>query len=232
MTRIFPFWPTLMLVLSAVGFFVLLAVAVPEALVRSAKYSAQASNEDKVSLFMRLVYPSIAADLKLSPSEGSVPLHEDAAFTRVDQKIREFAAGTHIVKVKIFDSTGQVVYSSNPAQLGERFTEGTEAILHASRGRAFSDVTFRDKFLGYSGQLSNVAIVSSYLPVRDEQRNIVGIAEIYSERTEVFQEITYDKAKILSMLVIGFALLGAMCTWVLWSMYLRTRETIEDQAQA
>lgn len=231
MKQMFPVRLCLMLATAAVCFFTVLAWMVPQALEMSARNSAQASNEDKVTLFMRMVYPSIASDLNLVPSKASVPLRNPESFNRVDKKIRDFVAATHIVKVKIFDPTGQVIYSADPKQIGQMFTEGTEAMLHASRGRAFSDVTFRETFLGYSGELSNVVIVSSYLPVRDNERNIVGIAEIYSERTEVFHQIEFDQAKILSVLVVGFAFLGALTFWVIWSMYLRLREVIEDKAQ-
>ena len=231
MKLVFPVRSGLLLVVSAVAFFSLLVMIVPQSLEMSARNSAETSNEDKVTLFMRLVYPSIASDLNLAPGIASKPLLDPDTFLRVDQKIRAFVDGTHIVKVKIFDMTGQVIYSANPAQVGEMFQEGTEAILHASRGRAFSDVTFRDTFVGYSGELHDVAIVSSYLPVRDDERNIVGVAELYTERTEIFEQIAYDREKIISVLIMGFALLGAMCSWVLWLMYLRLRETIEDRAQ-
>lgn len=230
--EVFPRRSGLVLFAFTVAFFVLLAVLIPHALEKAAKNSAQASNEDKAILFMRMVYPSIAADLSLERSKPSVPLRDPARFKRVDKVIRDFVAGTHLVKVKIFDITGQVVYSSNPDQIGKPFQEGTEAILHASRGRSFSDVTYRDTFEGYSGEMRDVVIVSSYLPVRDAQRNIVGITEIYSERTEVFQKIAYDRARIISILVVGFSVLCALVVWVLWSMYLTVRETVEDQAQA
>lgn len=229
---VFPVRAGLLLFALSVAFFVLLSLAIPHALERAARNSAQASNEDKVTLFMRLVYPSIADELNLSPSKAAVPLHDPAAFERVDQKIRDFVAGTHLVKVKIFDATGQVVYSSNPDQIGKPFSEQTEAIQHALRGRGFSDVTFRDTFDGYSGEMRDVAIVSSYLPVRDDQRNIIGITEIYSERTDVFKEIDFDQTRIVSILVVGFALLGALVLWVMWSMYLVVRETVEDQAKS
>lgn len=230
--QIFPVRLGLVLAALAVSFFVVLALAVPYALQRAAQHSAQASNEDKVTLFMRVVYPSIADDLRLSPSKAAIPLHDPAVFERVDQEIRAFVQGTRLVKVKIFDATGVVVYSSDPRQIGQPFEEQTEAILHALRGRGFSDVTFRERFVGYSGELSDVAIVSSYLPIRDDQRNIVGITEIYSERTEVFRQIDYDRARLISVLVVGFAVLGALVVWVLWSMYLTVRETIEDQGKA
>lgn len=231
MKRILPLPAGLLLLVSALTLFLYLAYAIPEALEHSAKNSSQASNEDKVTLFMRLVYPSIAADLKLEGPDPVKPLTDPAAFERVDQRIREFVVGTHIVKVKIFAPSGLVVYSSDPKQIGAPFEEASEAILHASRGRAFSDVSVRDTFVGYSGELRNVTIVSSYLPVRDEERNIVGIAEIYSERTSVFQQIAFEQAKIVSVLIVGFAVLGAMCVWVFWTMYLRLRETLEDRVQ-
>lgn len=229
MQRVFPVRSGILLVVSAAAFFVFLAYIVTDALEMSARNSAETSNVDKVTLFMRLVYPSIAADLNLVPGIASKPLLDPDTFARVDQKIRAFVEDTHIVKVKIFDMTGQVIYSANPAQVGEMYNEGTEALLHASRGHPFSDVTFRDTFLGYSGEMRNVAIVSSYLPVRDIERNIVGVAELYTERTEIFDKIAFAEDTVNAVLIMGFALLCAAFSWIVWLMYVVVRDTLEDQ---
>ena len=99
----------------------------------------------------------------------------------IDAIVRRFVDNTDIVKVKIFNLEGRTIYSSYAKQLGED-KASTSGFRGASAGRPTTEMSFRESFIGFDGEIRKGHIVSSYLPVL-RSGQIVAIAEIYTDRT-------------------------------------------------
>jgi hypothetical protein len=99
----------------------------------------------------------------------------------VDMRVRRFAKGTDLIKVKIYNMQGLTVYSSDPAQLGED-KAGNKGFQAASQGRVASETNYRGKFGALDGELYQRNLVSSYVPVKGD-KGVEAVVEVYADRT-------------------------------------------------
>lgn len=220
---------TLGVALLAMLFFVLVMRLLPGALDLATKEATAASSQDVIMVFRNLVYPEIDADLDLAGNDMPMPL-AGAALGRVDQKVRAFVAGTKIAKLKIFCLKGSIIYSTDRTQIGDRFSEPNEAFLHATRGRSFSEIERKDRFDSVSGPISDAVLAATYVPIRDDSNSLVGVIEVYMDRTVVQRQIDSVKSEIMAVLIVGFAAMGAATFWAIWSQLVRFRASTRIEA--
>jgi len=117
------------------------------------------------------------------------------------QKIR----GLRVVKVKIYDLNGLTVYSTEPAQIGER-KSGNAGFQKARSGETVSELVFRDRFSATEQVIENRNMLSSYIPVRPAPgAPVEGVFEIYSDVTPLVASI--DRT--------GFTVMGGVTTLLL-----------------
>ncbi len=97
-------------------------------------------------------------------------------------------AGTAVVKVKLYNRDGLTVFSTDPAQLGEdkRANAGFRSAL---AGRPVSELTHRNSFDSFEGTLSDLDVVSSYVPVVLADGRVEGVVELYQDVTATLREI-------------------------------------------
>ena len=120
----------------------------------------------------------------------------------IDAIVRRFSRNTDIVKVKIFDVKGLTLYSSEPRQIGEDKSQ-TSGFINALAGKAVSELTARGSFRGFDGDLYDIDLVSSYVPVHEAGR-IVCIVEIYTNRTGEIRHTEQQLRELLHKLVPTF----------------------------
>lgn len=144
--------------------------------------------------------------------EAQVHPRENRRLREVDARVRQFAKGTDMVKVKIYNTKGLTVYSSDPAQLGED-KAANAGFQAAVRGRAASETTYRGKFGAFDGEVYQRNLVSSYTPVRAGQ-GIEAVAEIYTDRTASIEGVDAKIRKAWLYLGTGMTVSFAL-VWVL-----------------
>jgi diguanylate cyclase (GGDEF)-like protein len=89
---------------------------------------------------------------------------------------------TDVIKAKIYDRTGNTVFSSDPRQIGEN--KSTNAgFRSALDGRVASELTHRNTFDAFEGALSDLDVISSYVPIRRADGEIEGVFELYQNVT-------------------------------------------------
>jgi diguanylate cyclase (GGDEF)-like protein len=129
-----------------------------------------------------LVANESRADIELVKTVGNVlwPLYKDF-FTTADTlkiedlkehrrqleilaTVKELVKDSRVLKVKVFSPTTAVtLFSSEKKQIGERKHE-TKGLANAIAGRPHSVTDFREKFTAFSGPITNVHVVASYIP--------------------------------------------------------------------
>lgn len=121
-------------------------------------------------------------DIEAKVATKSNPLLGDA-----EMRVRRFAKGTDLVKVKIYNLQGLTVYSSDHAQIGEdkANNKGFQSAVH---GRVVSETNYRGKFGAFDGELYDRNLVSSYVPVRSSQ-GIEAVVEVYADRTSSIERV-------------------------------------------
>jgi two-component system, NarL family, sensor kinase len=126
---------TLMMRFVLTGFVALIAVALVTALVSRNVGTDQAIDDAK-----RVTWISsqgvVAPELTQDVLEGRA-----AALDRLDEAVREYVLRGSLVRVKIWDDTGGIVYSDEPRLIGETFEVGTDMRSVFLTGEAHAEVS-------------------------------------------------------------------------------------------
>ena len=135
----------------------------------------------------------------------------------MDEPLAELVRGTNVVKVKLFGLDGLTLFSTDERQAGQRKSENYGGIVNAREGNITAHIRFHEKYNSLKGEvLHDRYILSSYMPLRNATSdNIEAVIEIYTDITEVYDQIhvsQYKFALALSgvFLVVGFVLFFTM----------------------
>ncbi len=119
-------------------------------------------------------------------------------------------AGQTIIKVKMYALNGITIFSTDPEQIGKD-KSGSQGFMQARNGEVVSELVHKDSIYSLEGVLSNRDLITSYVPVLDENGNIQGVLELYSDITEHLErEIKtqwYLTAGLLAVFVTLYVLL-------------------------
>ena len=160
-------------------------------------------------------------------SSGATPdaLRLSAMEARLPELVAHHMKGSDVVKIKVYSLTGVTVFSSDPRQTGEDKSRNP-GFLAARAGKAASALDHRGTMDTFEGTLNDLDVISTYLPVRDENMKVVGVIEIYSNVTE-FVGLLRTTHRIVIGLVIGMlAFLYGLLYWLV----ARAQRIIDRQA--
>jgi len=128
----------------------------------------------------------------------------------ISETVRRLAADTPVMKIKVFDLKGYVMYSSEQGQIGSRAETDIEFQKTFSSGTVTSELGFRKTFDSINGNVNDRWVLSSYLPIRNvENGEVEGVVEIYSDVTSLYQNIKASQFKfsIVVILIMGLVYL-------------------------
>lgn len=124
----------------------------------------------------------------------------------IDAAIRALTGGMHVLKVKIYSKEGTTIFSTDPSQIGGDYSNSAAFMTAARDGEPSSALSFKDRFSAFSGEVFLRDIVETYVPIFDDNREIVGVFEVYTDVTDVKERI--DRTTI-TMLVGLVGIFGA-----------------------
>jgi diguanylate cyclase (GGDEF)-like protein len=105
----------------------------------------------------------------------------------LDEDVRHKMGRLRVAKVKIYNLDGLTAFSTDERQIGEH--KGGNAGFQAARaGTVISQVTFRERFDAFEGEIANRSLVASYIPLHSAGGEIESVLEVYSDVTELLQE--------------------------------------------
>ena len=116
---------------------------------------------------------------------------------------------TEVIKIKIYGLNGITLFSSDPKQTGEDKSNNS-AYLAALTGRVTSGIAHRDTFDAFEGTRTDLDVISTYLPIFDEQKRLTAVFEIYSDVTALVVRLDATRflvgAVVLSLLSVLYLL--------------------------
>jgi len=171
---------------------------------------AQGHNEAMSQVFLNELWPHFSEFVQSSAARSPADLQVQADRLGLSTMTAVLMRKSKIIKVKVYNRDGLTVYSSDPAQVGERKRDN-HGFASALGGQAISTLTHRNQFDTFEGSRTDVDIVSSYLPIRDGDR-IAGVIELYQDVTPHVQQLDQVLANVV--------LVGAAVMTVLYLVQL------------
>ena len=109
-----------------------------------------------------------------------------------------------VYTVNIFTPDGLILYSTNRQSIGARMlmNSGVEA---AATGEPTSALIREDSFNQYDRIIEERDMVETYLPLRDESGQVIGVFEIHSDITDFFAQV--DQTQRTVVIGVGASLL-------------------------
>ena len=142
------------------------------------------SNHTLTKVFINETYPDLKQYLALEESEAlSLSAYKtEKVLNVVDARIRNFMRETDILKVKIFNSVGMTIYSTAHNQIGLDYSDRPGFQL-AMKGTLSSLKSYRGQFSAIEGEVFERDLVSTYVPITLATGKIIGVAELYTDRS-------------------------------------------------
>lgn len=149
----------------------------------------------------------------------------------LDREVRKIAAGTRVLKVKVYSVNGTTLYSTDPAQIGSDYSK-EKGFQVALAGGAASQLIRRETFQAIAGPRTDIVALESYVSARSpvDPGRVIAVLEIYSDITDLEDGILTRPEAIIAMVVIVTILL-AMFGLKLWILRRIERRWLDEQAR-
>ncbi len=156
---------------------------------------------------------------------------EDGKTVLTDTRTREISKnlsllikGLPVLRVNILNLKGLIIYSTERGKIGigKRSDAG---FIAAREGRAFSRIALLNDGGDRAQSAENLDILSSYLPFRSDDGNVVGVFEIDSDITSLLTDIDEHVLHVFLALLVALGVLYV----VLYQVVRRADKTIKSQ---
>lgn len=157
----------------------------------------------------------------LAPNE---PLTSDRA-AQLDRLVADTPLSEHIVAFKIWNPQGRILYSTNPALIGQVFPLKDE-LARAIQGEVVSHITDLEDVENLLERGQYAELIETYSPVQANSTNeVIAVVEFYQPTDALRRQI--QAARTSSWIVVGAATLLVYAA--LTSLVRRGSHTIERQ---
>lgn len=149
------------------------------------------------------------------------------SISELNQELSAFLQPFNILKIKIFDDQGAVVFCTDPALIGSTAYNSpglTQSLLGKSASKFEAHGHMADLF---GHERTNMAIVETYVPLRTPDKEVIGAFELY---TDVQDHLTAGRLTLQS-LVLSLAILVLAVFLVLSVLVKRMCNHLDDVAQ-
>lgn len=166
----------------------------------------QNANVNLTRIFSSSIWNEFRGHVKSSASLGGVALRVHPQTDLLQQKIRLLMNGLSVVKVKVYSLNGNTVFSTEVSQMGDN-KNGNPGFLSARDGLATSEYSNRAKFSAFENEIFDVDVVSSYIPIWDQNNHVEAVFEVYDNVTATLHHMDRRRNFIIAVVAGLFALL-------------------------
>ncbi|HET9700617.1 MAG TPA: ATP-binding protein [Burkholderiales bacterium] len=171
----------------------------------------QDHNIDMTRAFANTLWPQLAPvvkeSLEIPPDHlqglPQIPALHDAVYAQ--------AKGLSVAKIKVYNTRGITVYSSEERQIGEDGSRN-QGVRSALAGKVASELVYRDRFSAFEQTIERTNLISSYIPVRPQGSDrIEAVFELYDNVTPAVERIQRTQYLVVAGLLAVFGVLyGAL----------------------
>ena len=120
----------------------------------------------------------------------------------LDRNLRHFLRPFGIVKIKIYDKSRRIIYSTDPKLIG-KVDETNIRLKNALSGVIDAKLETKDKVLDLAEeQLLDVDVVETYVPITNESGAVLGSFEVYVNVTHYREQVRYGVIVMTTLLIL------------------------------
>ena len=184
----------------------------------------ESKNVALTQTFSNVIWPEFAPFLSSASDLSADDIRAHPETARLRQAVLEQMQGLSVVKVKIYNLEGITVFSTQESQIGEDKSENA-GFLTALNGGIANELTHRDTFSAFEGEIEDRDVISSYIPIRHGGSSVEGVFEIYDDVTPLLKNISTAQRNI----AIGVTLILALLYTILFLLIRRADNLIKRQ---
>jgi|GEM_PF-726569 len=138
--------------------------------------------------------------------------------------IHRLILDTTIVRAKIYDHSGRVVYSTKQEQIGNLQADNP-GFIGAMAGKPTSKMIYRDTFNIFDLESEDANLTQSYVPIWDESRTApIGVFEIYADVNDLVEQTEGD---VITVFVLILTVMTVLFLALMFN--IKKAETIIEQ---
>ncbi len=141
------------------------------------KRMAEDRNVAMTQVFRNALWLDFAPMVSASAGRSADALRQQAEQRGLHAKVSALMRDSEVIKVKVYNLDGLTVFSSDPKQIGEE-KRSNPGFIAAAAGNIASELTHRHQFDAFEGDLTDIDVIFSYVPIR-EQGRLVSVFEVY-----------------------------------------------------
>lgn len=174
--------------------------------------------------FSNVIWPEFESFLKSASELDADAIRAHPETARLRQSILEQTQGLSVIKVKIYNLEGITVFSTQESQIGEDKSDNA-GFLAALNGNFASELTHRDTFSAFEGEIEDRDVISSYIPIRHGDSGVEGVFEVYDDVTPLLKNISTTQRNI----AIGVTLILSLLYLIMFLLIRRADNLIKQQ---
>lgn len=186
----------------------------------------ESKNVALTQVFANSLWPEFAPFVAMASEMSGDELRAYSETARLRQAVLEQIDGLSVLKIKVYDLEGLTVFSTEAAQIGQDKSDNA-GYLAARSGQVATELTHRDTFSAFEGEIEDRDVISSYVPIQmnGQRGRIEGVFEVYDDVTPLLESINRTQTNI----VLGVTLILASLYSALFFIVRRADSTIKQQ---
>ena len=189
----------------------------------------ESSHVNLTRIFANTLWTSqFSSLLEQARDTPSPKLKELSQIPEIHQAVLAMMRGSSTYKIKVYDTGGRTIYSSETAQIGED-KSNNPGFLGALAGHTRTELVHKEKFSAFEQVVENRDLIQSYIPrYRDGTTQPEGVFEIYSDVTPLLVNMRETETRLAILVVGAMAALFA----ILFVIVRRAEHIIQQQAES
>jgi diguanylate cyclase (GGDEF)-like protein len=172
------------------------------------------SNVALAKAFGNSIWPSYRGFVQYAPKLARKDLAGRREIRHLQQDVRLLAKGLEIVKVKLYAANGLTVFSNDPREIGEDWSENP-GFFAAKGGKPTSAITFRAQFDTWEGVINDRNLIATYVPLRSRDgAQVEAVMEIYSDVTALVAKMERTQRQIVIGVASALSVLYLLMLWI------------------
>ncbi len=149
-----------------------------------------------------------------------------ALYKKLEDTLQKLMANRSIVRIKIYDRNGKVIYSTRPTQI-DNLQSDNPGFVSAIKGIPTTKFIYHDSLNYFQPTIADENLVQSYVPIWDAASiTPIGVFEVYADVND--QIFASAKTQLLMLLFVILTMLGLYMVLI---FYIRKAEKIIDEKQ-